>query len=158
MAANNEVGTINPVAEIGQVCHERGVVFHTDASQAVGKVPLDLEAVDLLSFTAHKIYGPKGIGALFVRRGGSLLRLDPLFDGGGHEHGLRSGTVPVALAVAFGEAAEIAGGERVEEAARVRELRDRLHAEIMARLDGVHLNGHPTLRLPGNLNLSFRRG
>lgn len=156
-AANNEVGTINPVVEIGRLCRDRGIVFHTDATQAVGKVPLrvcDAE-IDLLSLSAHKIYGPKGIGALFVGRNGPALRLTPLFDGGGQERGLRSGTVAVPLVVGLGAAAEIAGREREAEAERVLLLRERLHHEIARRLDGVRLNGHPTRRLPGNLNLSF---
>jgi cysteine desulfurase len=156
MAANNEVGTLNPVAEIGQVCRRRGIVFHTDAAQAVGKVPLQVrDTIDLLSLSGHKIYGPKGIGALYIRRGGSSWRISPLFDGGGHERGARSGTVAVPLAVALGEAAEIAGREREEEASRLVDLRNRLHRGIVERLDGVFLNGHATRRLPGNLNLSF---
>lgn len=158
MAANHEVGTINPVAEIAQLCKARGILFHADATQAVGKVPLSLRETpaDLLSLSAHKIYGPKGIGVLFVRRGGSRsVRLTPLFDGGGHERGLRSGTVPVPLAVGMGVACEIAGNERVEESARLLGLRDRLHRGIVGGLQGVILNGHPTLRLPGNLNLGF---
>ena len=118
MAANNEVGTINPIAEIGRLCHERGVVFHTDAAQAVGKIPLDVQsdAIDLLSLSAHKIYGPKGIGALYVRRRDPQVRLEPLVDGGGHERGLRSGTVPVPLVVGLGVAAELAVRERPDEA------------------------------------------
>jgi cysteine desulfurase len=157
MAANNEVGALNPVAEIGQVCRRRGIVFHTDAAQAVGKIPLQVrdDPVDLLSISGHKIYGPKGIGALYVRRGGPSLRISPLFDGGGHERGARSGTVAVPLAVGLGEAAEIAGREREEEARRFVGLRDRLHRGIAERLDGVILNGPRTRRLPGNLNLSF---
>jgi cysteine desulfurase len=159
MAANNEVGTINPIAEIARVCRSRGVVFHTDATQAVGRVPLLVldAAPDLLSLSAHKFYGPKGVGALFVRRGGDgpPPRLAPLFDGGGHERGLRSGTVAVPLVVGLGAAAEIAGRERDVEAERLLALRDRLRDGIVRRVDGVRLNGHPTRRLPGNLNLSF---
>jgi cysteine desulfurase len=157
MAANNEVGTINPVAAIGRLCRERGVVFHTDATQAVGKVPLDVReaGIDLLSLSAHKIYGPKGIGALFVRRGEPRLRLSPLFDGGGHERGLRSGTVAVPLAVGLGAAAEIATRVRDDEARRLLDLRECLHSGIAARVDGIRLNGHRERRLPGNLNLSF---
>ena len=157
MTANNEVGTINPVAEIGKLCRDRGVVFHTDATQAVGKIPVDVREVgaDLLSLSAHKFYGPKGIGALFVRRSGPPLRLTPLFDGGGHERGLRSGTVAVPLAVGIGKASEVAASERVEETLRLSSLRDRLESAVRGRLDGVVLNGHPTRRLPGNLNLSF---
>ncbi|HEV3165333.1 MAG TPA: IscS subfamily cysteine desulfurase [Isosphaeraceae bacterium] len=157
MAANNEVGTINPIGEIGRLCHERGIVFHTDATQAVGKVPLDVQAdsIDLLSLSAHKMYGPKGIGALYVRRRDPQVRLTPLFDGGGHERGFRSGTLPVPLVVGLGEAAELAGRERAEEAERLLALRERLHAGIAARVEEIKLNGHPTRRLPGNLNLSF---
>jgi cysteine desulfurase len=157
MAANNEVGTINPIGEIGRLCHERGILFHTDAAQAVGKIPVDVRSdqVDLLSLSAHKIYGPKGIGVLYVRRRDPQVRLTPLFDGGGHERGMRSGTVPVPLVVGLGEAAEIAGREREEETTRVLALRERLHAGIAQRVEAIRLNGHPTLRLPGNLNLSF---
>jgi cysteine desulfurase len=157
MAANNEVGTINPIAEIGRLCHERGIVFHTDAAQAVGKIPLDVHSagVDLLSLSAHKIYGPKGIGALYVRRRDPQVRLEPLVDGGGHERGLRSGTVAVPLVVGLGLAVEIAGRERPEEAIRVLELRDRLHEGIARLIPAIRLNGPPGGRLPGNLNLSF---
>ncbi len=159
IAANNEVGTLNPIAAIGQVCRARGIVFHTDATQAIGKVELDVEdaAIDLLSLSAHKIYGPKGIGALYVRRGDRPVRLTPLFDGGGHERGLRSGTVAVPLVAGLGAAATLAVAERPNEASRLLELRDRLHAGLAGRLgaETVRLNGHPTERLPGNLNLSF---
>jgi cysteine desulfurase len=157
MAANNEVGVLNPIAEIGKLCHDRGVVFHTDAAQAVGKIPLDVEAasVDLLSVSAHKIYGPKGVGALYVRRRDPQVRLEPLFDGGGHERGLRSGTVPVPLVVGFGLAAEISVRERDDEARRLLELRERLHIGIADRVPDTRLNGPPVERLPGNLNLSF---
>jgi cysteine desulfurase len=157
MAANNEVGTINPIAEIGRLCHERGIIFHTDAAQAVGKVPIDVQgdAIDLLSISAHKFYGPKGIGALYVRRRDPQVRLQPLLDGGGHERGLRSGTLAVPLVVGMGVAAELAVRRMTEEASRLRTLRDRLHDAIAARVPGIRLNGHPTDRLPGNLNLSF---
>jgi cysteine desulfurase len=157
MTANNEVGTINPIAEIGRLCHEREVVFHTDAAQAVGKMPLDVESdsVDLLSISAHKLYGPKGIGALYVRRRDRQVRLEPLFDGGGHERGLRSGTLAVPLIVGLGLAVELAARERAEEARRIRVLRDRLHAGIASRVSDIRLNGPPRDRLPGNLNLSF---
>ena len=157
MAANNEVGTINPIAEIGRLCHERGVVFHTDAAQAVGKIPVDVQAdgVDLLSLSAHKIYGPKGIGALYVRRRDPQVRLEPLLDGGGHERGLRSGTVAVPLVVGLGVAAELAVRERGEETIRLLELRERLHEGIARRVPAIRLNGPPGERLPGNLNLSF---
>jgi cysteine desulfurase len=157
MAANNEVGAINPIAAIGRLCHDHGVVFHTDAAQAVGKIPLDVQAasVDLLSLSAHKIYGPKGIGALYVRRRDPQVRLEPLVDGGGHERGLRSGTVPVPLVVGLGLAAEIGMRERDNEARRLLELRERLHEGIAQRVSGIRLNGPPADRLPGNLNLSF---
>jgi len=156
MAANNEVGTINPIAEIGRLCHDRGIVFHTDAAQAVGKVPLDVQsdAIDLLSLSAHKIYGPKGIGALYVRRRDPQVRLEPLVDGGGHERGLRSGTVAVPLVVGLGVAAELAVSERPVEAVRLFGLRERLHEGIARRVPATRLNGPPD-RLPGNLNLSF---
>ncbi|GIW87015.1 MAG: cysteine desulfurase IscS [Isosphaeraceae bacterium] len=157
MAANNEVGTINPIREIGQLCRERGVLFHTDATQAVAKLPLDVEAdhIDLLSLTAHKFHGPKGIGALYVRRRDPRVRLQPLIEGGGHERGLRSGTLAVPLIVGFGRAAEIALGEHTTEVARLRHLRDRLYAGLVERVPRIRLNGHPTCRLPNNLNLSF---
>jgi len=157
MAANNEVGSLNPIAEIGRLCHERGILLHTDAAQAVGKVPLDVQAaaVDLLSLSAHKFYGPKGIGALYVRRRDPQVRLQPLFDGGGHERGFRSGTVAVPLVVGLGAAIELAIRELPEESRRLLELRERLHQSIAGRVPGIRLNGHPTDRLPGNLNLSF---
>jgi cysteine desulfurase len=157
MAANNEVGTLQPVREIGKVCKERGVLLHTDAAQAAGKVPLDAEAmgVDLLSLSAHKMYGPKGVGALYVRRRDPHVRLEPLFDGGGHERGMRSGTLPVPLIVGFGLACELSAADMSDEAERLTRLRERLREGLMGRLEGVSLNGHPTERLPGNLNLSF---
>lgn len=157
MAASNEVGTINPTAEIGRLCHDRGIIFHSDATQAVGRIPLDVNEhqIDLLSLTAHKFYGPKGIGALYVRRRDPQVRLAPLFDGGGHERGFRSGTLPVPLIVGLGAAAELARIERDDESQRIKGLRDRLHGELEARVEAIRLNGHPTLRLPGNLNLSF---
>ena len=157
MAANNEVGTVNPIAEIGRLCHDRRIVFHTDAAQAVGKVPLDVQAgaIDLLSLSAHKIYGPKGIGALYVRRRDPQVRLSPLFDGGGHERGLRSGTLAVPLVVGLGEAARLAIEERPAESIRLVELRERLHEGIARRVPAIRLNGPPRDRLPGNLNLSF---
>jgi cysteine desulfurase len=157
MAANNEVGTINPIAEIGRLCHDRHIVFHTDAAQAVGKVPIDVQAdaIDLLSLSAHKIYGPKGIGALYVRRRDPQVRLSPLFDGGGHERGLRSGTVAVPLVVGLGVAARLACDERPEESIRLFKLRERLHEGIARRVPAIRLNGPARDRLPGNLNLSF---
>jgi cysteine desulfurase len=157
MAADNEVGTINPIREIARVCRERGVLVHTDATQAVGKIGFDVRdlGVDLASFSGHKLYGPKGIGGLFVRRGEPHIRLRPLIDGGGQERGFRSGTLPVPLAVGLGRAMQLAEEEQVEESARIRILRDRLQEGIMSRVPEVRLNGHPTDRLPGNLNLSF---
>jgi cysteine desulfurase len=157
MAANNEVGTINPFAAIGRLCHERGILFHTDATQAVGKIPIDVRAdcLDLLSLSAHKLYGPKGAGALFVRRRDPQVRLSPLFDGGGHERGFRSGTLAVPLIVGLGEACRIAAAEMAADEARIFALRERLHRGLIDRLGGLKLNGHPTDRLAGNLNLSF---
>jgi cysteine desulfurase len=157
MAANNEVGTLLPLAEVGRFCKERGVLFHTDAAQAAGKVPLDVEAmgVDLLSLSAHKMYGPKGVGALYVRRAEPRVRLEPIFDGGGHERGMRSGTLPVPLVVGFGRACVLCRADMDAEAVRLGSLRERLSEAITSQLDEVFLNGHPTERLPGNLNLSF---
>jgi cysteine desulfurase len=156
MAVNNEIGVIAPLAEIGALCRARGVLFHTDAAQAVGKIPLDVEAmaVDLLSISGHKLYGPKGIGALYVRRR-PRVRLEPLIDGGGQERGLRSGTLPAPLVVGLGEACAIAGREMAAEAERLLALRRRLHDGLAARLPGVALNGDPERRVAGNLNLSF---
>jgi cysteine desulfurase len=157
MYANNEIGTVQPIAEIGRLCRERGVLFHTDAVQGAGKLPIDVEAmcVDLLSITAHKIYGPKGIGALYVRSRGPRVRLTPLIYGGGHERGMRSGTLNVPGIVGFGRACEIAGASMAEESARILALRQRLQDGIFGQLDEVYLNGHPQHRLPGNLNVSF---
>ena len=157
MAANNEVGTLNPILEIGRLCHERGVIFHTDAAQAMGKVPLFVEsgAIDLMSISGHKVYAPKGIGVLYVRRSDPPIRLAPLLDGGGHERGLRSGTLPVPLIVGLGLALEIAMHEQVDEAAPGARLRERLYEGIRGRVADIRLNGHPVERLPGNLNLSF---
>ena len=157
MFANNEIGTINPVAEIGKLCKEKGVLFHTDAVQAAGKAEIDVQAqgIDLLSLTAHKIYGPKGVGVLYVRRKGPRVRLSPIVHGGGHERGMRSGTLNVPGIVGFGKAAELAKKYLREETARVQGLRDRLWAGIQEQLDEVYLNGHPEHRLPNNLNVSF---
>ena len=156
MAANNEIGVLQPIAEIGALCRARGVLFHSDAAQAVGKVPVDVDAmnIDLLSISGHKIYGPKGIGVLYVRRR-PRARLSPLFDGGGQERGVRSGTLPTPLCVGLGAAARIAGAEMAAEAERLLALRRRFLAAIQARLPEVRLNGDPERRLPGNLNLSF---
>ncbi len=157
MAANNEIGTLQPIADIARVCRQRGVFFHTDAAQAVGKVPLDVEEmhIDLLSISGHKLYGPKGIGALYVRRRHPHVRLEPLFDGGGHERGLRSGTLPVPLVVGLGRACALGQEEMAEEANRLLQLRERLGRGLMEGLTEVFANGHPSERLPGNLNLSF---
>ena len=157
MLANNEIGTINPIAEIGKIAKEKGVVFHCDATQGVGKIPVDVNqlAVDLMSFSSHKIYGPKGVGALYVRKKGPRVRLVPQIDGGGHERGMRSGTLPVPLIVGFGKAAELCEQEMTAESQRIAAMRDRLQARIMEKLDECYLNGHPTERLPNNLNISF---
>jgi len=157
MAANNEIGTLQPVEEIGRLCKERGVFFHSDAVQAVGKIPVDVEAmqVDLLSLSAHKIYGPKGVGALYVRSRSPRVRPEPLLDGGGHERGLRSGTLPVPSVVGFGKACALCQEEMAQEADRLQKLRQRLYEGIVDHLDQVFLNGNATERLPGTLNLSF---
>ena len=161
MAANNEIGVLQPIAEIGRLCRERGILFHCDATQAVGKVPVDVAQmnVDLLSFTAHKIYGPKGIGALYVRRSTPAVRLAAQIDGGGQEAGFRSGTLNVPGIVGFARALELCRVERDEESRRLTSLRAQLFAGLTSELDGVSLNGpsldRPNLRLPGNLNMSF---
>jgi cysteine desulfurase len=157
MAANNEIGTLQPIGDIGKVCKARGILFHTDAVQAAGTIPLSVEemGIDLLSLSAHKIYGPKGAGALYVRKKDPRVRLLPLVDGGGHERGLRSGTVAVPLVVGFGTACEICAADMTTEAPRLLALRERLRQGIANLLDDILLNGHPTLRLAGNLNLSF---
>ncbi|HKX03793.1 MAG TPA: IscS subfamily cysteine desulfurase [Methylomirabilota bacterium] len=157
MFANNEIGTIQPVAELGKLAKEKGIIFHTDATQAVGKIPVDVEAmgIDLLSATAHMLYGPKGVGALYVRRKNPRVRLAPMVDGGGHERGMRSGTVPVPLVVGFGKAAEICGEVMGEESKRMAALRDRLQEQILSKVDEAYVNGHPERRLPHNLNISF---
>lgn len=157
MLANNEVGTIQPIAEIGAITHKRGVLLHCDAVQGFGRTPFDVRAmnVDLASLTAHKVYGPKGVGALYVRRSKPRVRLVAQMDGGGHERGNRSGTLNVPGIVGFAKAVQIFKQEGVAEAERIRGLRDRLHNAITKELDSVFLNGHPEKRLPGNLNLSF---
>jgi cysteine desulfurase len=156
MAAHNEIGVIQPLAELGALCRSRGVLFHTDAAQATGKIALDVETmkIDLMSISGHKMYGPKGVGALYVRRR-PRVRLLPLIDGGGQERGLRSGTLPTPLCVGIGRAAAIAAAEMADEAVRVRDLRDRLQANLMRRVDALRVNGDSERRLPGNLNLSF---
>jgi cysteine desulfurase len=156
MAANNETGVIQPIEGIGRLCRDRGVLFHSDAVQALGKVPLDVNKanLDLVSLTAHKLYGPKGCGALYVRQS-AVARLVPLIDGGGHENGLRSGTLNVPGIVGFGRTCEIAQQEMPEESCRVAGLRNRLHHCLVAGLDQVTINGSMEHRLPGNLNMSF---
>lgn len=157
MAANNEIGTFQPVKEIGALAKERNIIFHTDATQAVGKVPLHVDelGIDLLSLTAHKMYGPKGIGALYVRSSKPRVKLTPGIDGGGHERGMRSGTLNVPGIVGLGKACEIAQKEMSTESERIVALRERLKNGILSRLDDVHINGDAALRLPGNMNMSF---
>jgi cysteine desulfurase len=157
MLANNEIGTVQPLEEIGKITRERGVLFHSDAVQGIGKVDFDVQKmnVDLASLTAHKIYGPKGIGALYVRRSKPRVRIVAQMDGGGHERGMRSGTLPVPLIVGFGKACDILAKEGKAENARLLALRERLRSSIMARLDEVYVNGSMEHRLPGNLNISF---
>jgi cysteine desulfurase len=157
MYANNEIGTIQDMAAIGKLAKEKGIIFHADATQAVGKIPVNVEAegIDLLSCTAHLIYGPKGVGALYVRRKAPRVRIAPLIDGGGHERGMRSGTLPVPLIAGFGRAAEICGEVMAAEGARLAKLRDRLQDMILSSVDEAYLNGHPDRRLPHNLNISF---
>jgi len=157
MHANNEIGVLQPVREIGQLCHERGVLFHTDAVQSVGKVPFNVidDCVDLASISAHKIYGPKGVGALYVRRKNPRVQLVAQIDGGGHERGMRSGTLNVTGIVGLGKACEIALRELPEETAKLTQMRDRLKEQICSNLDEVYVNGSLEHRVPGNLNLSF---
>jgi cysteine desulfurase len=155
MAANNEIGTLAPLTEIGAIAREHEVLFHTDATQSAGYVPIDVQKmkIDLLSLSAHKLYGPKGIGALYVRRSNPRVRLAPLFYGGGHERGMRSGTLNVPGIVGFGAAAELARREMAAEAARLRGLTELLFDGLRERIDGVERNGHPAERLPHNLNI-----
>jgi cysteine desulfurase len=157
MLANNEIGTVQPLEEIGQITRERGVLLHTDAVQGVGKIDFDVQKmnVDLASISAHKMYGPKGVGALYVRRSKPRVRLVAQMDGGGHERGMRSGTLAVPLIVGFGKACDILANEGKAEAVRMISLRERLRTRIMDQLDEVYLNGSAEHRLPGNLNLSF---
>jgi cysteine desulfurase len=157
MAANNEIGTLHPLKEIGEITSKHGVLFHTDATQGVGHMDIDVEAmhIDLLCYTAHKIYGPKGVGALYVRRRKPRVRLTPLIYGGGHERGMRSGTLNVPGIVGFGAAAELMMKEGPQERERLISLRDRLYQGLMRELEFVYLNGHPVNRHPGNLNVSF---
>jgi cysteine desulfurase len=157
MAANNEIGVLQPIREIGKLCHEKGVIFHTDAVQIVGKVPFNVitDNVDVASISGHKIYGPKGVGALYVRRRNPRVQIAAQIDGGGHERGMRSGTLNVPGIVGLGKACEIAMQEMDSEAAYLRGLRDRLKAKFESELDYVHVNGSWEHRLPGNLNMSF---
>ncbi len=157
MAANNEIGTIQPIREIGAIARERGIFFHCDAAQGVGKLVIDVNEmnIDLLSLSAHKIYGPKGVGALYVRRKNPRVRLSPLIHGGGHERGMRSGTLNVPAIVGFGKACEICENEMETENARLKALRDRLKDRILKLVDEVYINGSMEKRLPNNLNLSF---
>jgi cysteine desulfurase len=157
MAANNEIGVLQPWAEIGKICRERGVLFHSDGTQAVGKVPIDVnkDNIDLLSISAHKMYGPKGVGALYVRRKNPRVQLAAIIDGGGHERGMRSGTLNVPGIVGLGKACAIAQEEMAAESVRLSGLRDRLKDKIMNRLDETYINGSVEHRLPGSLNISF---
>lgn len=156
MAVNNEIGVIQPIAEIGKLCREKGVFFHTDAAQAFGKLPLNVDEmnIDLMSISGHKIYGPKGVGALYVRRR-PRVRLEPLINGGGQERGFRSGTLPTPLVVGLGAAAEIAGQEMEMEQARIQKLTDKLHKGITDAIPETYLNGDAEQRIAGNLNISF---
>jgi cysteine desulfurase len=155
MAANNEIGVLQPLAEIGEMCRQRDIIFHTDAAQAIGKIPLDVQAmkIDLMSLTGHKVYAPKGIGALYVRRRNPRVQLAPQQHGGGHERGMRSGTLYTPQIVGFGKAVEIALEEMETENQRLTQLRQDLW-DALSKLEGIYLNGHPTQRLAGNLNIS----
>jgi cysteine desulfurase len=157
MLANNEIGVLQPVREIGRIAKERGVLFHTDATQAVGKVPVNVieDNIDLMSISAHKMYGPKGVGALYVRRKNPRVQLTSQMDGGGHERGMRSGTLNVTGIVGLGEACAVCGHEMAAESVRLAALRDRLKARLEAALDEVYVNGSMQHRLPSNLNMSF---
>jgi cysteine desulfurase len=157
MSANNEIGVLQPIEEIGRLCRERGVIFHTDAAQSIGKMPInvDKQNIDLMSIAGHKLYGPKGVGALYVRNKNPRLRLSALFDGGGHERGMRSGTLNVPGIVGLGKACAIAQEEMLKESCHLAGKRNRLRDRIMSRLDEVTINGSMEHRLPGNLNLSF---
>ncbi|HTU51421.1 MAG TPA: IscS subfamily cysteine desulfurase [Acidobacteriaceae bacterium] len=157
MFANNEIGVIQPIAEIGKLCHEKGILFHTDAVQAVGKVPVDVNTmnIDVLSLSGHKIYGPKGVGALYVRRRNPRVQIAAQMDGGGHERGMRSGTLNVPGIVGLGAACEISRLEMDAEAAKLKTMRDRLKEKLESNLDFIHVNGSMEHHLPGNLNMSF---
>lgn len=155
MAANNEIGVLQPLEEIGALCRDRNILFHTDAAQGIGKIPLDVQTmqIDLMSLTAHKVYGPKGIGALYVRRKNPRVQIAAQLHGGGHERGMRSGTLYPPQIVGFGKAIELAIAQMESETTRIRTLRDSLW-QSLSTIPGIHLNGHPTKRLPGNLNVS----
>jgi len=157
MFANNEIGVLQPVEQIGKICRERGVLFHTDAVQAVGKVPVDVnkQNIDIASISGHKLYGPKGVGALYVRRRNPRVQLAPIIDGGGHERGMRSGTLNVTGIIGLGKACELCMQELSEETKRLTGLRDRLKDKIFSQLDEVYINGSMEHRLPGNINISF---
>jgi cysteine desulfurase len=157
MYANNEIGVIQPIQEIGKIAKEKGILFHTDGVQALGKIPVDVQRdnIDMISLTAHKLYGPKGCGALYVRRRNPRVQLSAQIDGGGHERGMRSGTLNVPGIVGFGKAAELCQNEMAEESVRLRGLRDRLKDSLFAKLDEVYINGSMTHRLPHNINISF---
>ena len=155
MAVNNEIGVIQPIDEIGKLCRSKGVYFHTDAAQAIGKIPINVENIDLMSISGHKIYGPKGIGALYIRRRNPRVRMRPIIDGGGQERGLRSGTLATPLAVGLGKAAEIAAIEMERDRKHIDELSQRLYQGLMSRLPEITLNGSVTKRYCGNLNISF---
>lgn len=155
MTANNEIGTLHPVNRIGALCRSRGILFHTDATQTAGRIPLDVMemSADLLSLSAHKMYGPKGVGCLYVRRGSPIVHLEPQLHGGGHEHGIRSGTLNVPAIVGFGTAATISSSEREGESERIHGLALKLLEQLRSSIEGIHLNGDENERLPGNLNL-----
>src|SRR3954467_10374606 len=157
MAANNEIGVLQPIDEIGAICKEKGVLFHTDAVQAIGKVPVDVNksSIAIMSLTAHKLYGPKGVGALYVRRKNPRVQLSAILDGGGHERGMRSGTLNVPGIVGLGKACELCGEEMLTESKRLTAMRERLRQTIEKNLDEVYVNGDYEHRLPGNLNMSF---
>jgi cysteine desulfurase len=157
MAANNEIGVLQPIAEIGKLCRERGVIFHSDATQAVGKIPIDVtkQNIDVMSISAHKMYGPKGVGALYVRRKNPRVQISAIIDGGGHERGMRSGTLNVPGIVGLGKACAICMEEMPKESCHLAGMRNRLRDKIMGGLDEVYINGSWEHRLPGNLNISF---
>ena len=157
MYANNEIGVVQPIQEIGKIAKEKGILFHTDGVQALGKIPVDVQRdnIDMISLTAHKLYGPKGCGALYVRRRNPRVQLSAQIDGGGHERGMRSGTLNVPGIVGFGKAAELCQNEMAEESVRLRGMRDRLKDGLFAKLDELYINGSMTHRLPHNINISF---